>query len=78
MTNTIYKQLFTCDYKYCGFEIITQQYSFLFFFIHSVFISMCFFIHSKMLIIWNHAIIILQSLRYAVGISMTCRTHRSQ
>ncbi len=27
---------------------------------------------------WNHAIILLQSLRYAIGISMTCRTHMSQ
>ena len=29
-------------------------------------------------VIWNHAIIILQNLRYAIGISMTYRTHVSQ
>ncbi len=29
-------------------------------------------------VIWNHAIIIFQSLKYAIGISMTYRTHMSQ
>ena len=32
----------------------------------------------KKKVIWNYAIIIFQSLRYAIGITMTCRTYMSQ